>query len=79
MTESYVPTAEERAKHYSAALDSVNLINSAKPDEISQEEWSDDIERNVQHLELMVAKDFWIDEDMKPLRDAITAGRVIIK
>lgn len=31
MTEVATPTAEEIARHYSAAMDSVNLINAGKP------------------------------------------------
>ena len=54
-----VPSTEEIAQHYSAMLDSVNLINGGQP-----EEWADCVSRNKEHLELMVAKDFWTDEDM---------------
>jgi hypothetical protein len=32
------------------------------------------VDRNVEHLELMVAKDFWTDEDMTDVESAITAG-----
>jgi len=74
----YVPTAEERASHYSAALDSVGLINSGKPAEQTDKDWIDAVKRNVEHLEIIVAKDFWENEDMKPLNDAIAAGKAII-
>ena len=30
----------------------------------SAEERQDCVDRNVEHLELMVAKDYWTDEDM---------------
>jgi hypothetical protein len=36
-------------------------------------DWADTVSRNVQHLEIMVAKDFWTDEDLTPLNDAIAA------
>jgi hypothetical protein len=78
MTDIYVPTPEERAQHYSAALDSVDLINKGKPTERTEEDWVDSVKRNVEHLEIMVAKDFWVNEDMKPLNDAIAAGNAII-
>jgi len=32
------------------------------------------VDRNVDHLEIMVAKDFWTTEDLTPLNNAITAG-----
>ena len=33
------------------------------------------VARNVEHLELMVAKDYWTTEDLAPLNSAITAGK----
>jgi len=78
MTDIYVPTPEERARHYSAALDSVDLINNGEPTESAEEDWIDSVKRNVDHLKIMVAKDFWVNEDMKPLNDAIAAGNAII-
>jgi hypothetical protein len=32
------------------------------------------VDRNVEHLELMVAKDYWTSEDMTAANAAITAG-----
>ena len=66
-------TPEQIARHYSAAMDSVNLINNGQPEGMSDEDWADTVKRNVQHLEIMVAKDFWTDEDMTPFNDAIAA------
>jgi hypothetical protein len=65
---------QQIAQHYKAMLDSVNLINGGKPEFMSDTEWTDCLRRNVEHLELMVAKDFWTDEDMGPVNAAITAG-----
>jgi hypothetical protein len=68
-------TAEQIAKHYSAAMDSVTLIN----DLLAQAERDEDevacIARNVEHLEIMVAKDFWTTEDLGPFNAAIAAGQ----
>ena len=64
-------TAEEIAQHYKAALDSVALINSTKPETTSDEDWADTVKRNKEHLEIMLAKDFWTTEDLKPLQDAV--------
>jgi hypothetical protein len=64
------PTAEQIAKHYSAALDSVNLINGAKPEGMEDADWADTIARNKEHLNIMLAKDFWTTEDLAPLQAA---------
>jgi hypothetical protein len=63
-------TAEEIARHYSAAMDSVNLINGDKPENTSDEDWADTIARNKEHLNIMLAKDFWTTEDLTPLQAA---------
>ena len=67
------PTAEEIARHYSAAMDSVNLINAGKPEGMTDEDWADTVARNKEHLEIMVAKDFWTKEDLTPFTAAIAA------
>ena len=63
-------TSEQIAKHYSAAMDSVNLINGGKPEMMSDADWADCLTRNKEHLKLMVAKDFWTTEDLAPLQAA---------
>ena len=64
-------TAEEVARHYSAAMDSVNLLNAGQPEGMEDAEWADTVKRNKEHLEIMLAKDFWTTEDLKPLQDAV--------
>ena len=64
------PTAAEIAQHYKAAMDSVNLINGGKPEGMKDEDWADCVKRNKEHLNIMLAKDFWTNEDLKPLQDA---------
>jgi hypothetical protein len=63
-------TLEIIEKHYSTAMDSVNLINGEKPESMSAEEWADCIARNKEHLKIMLAKDFWTDQDLTPLQQA---------
>jgi hypothetical protein len=63
-------TAEQIAKHYSAAMDSVNLINGDKPEMMSDADWADCLTRNKEHLIIMLAKDFWTTEDLAPLQAA---------
>ena len=72
--ETEVETEEQIAQHYSAMQDSVNLIDEMRtnpPEDMTDEEVADCISRNVEHLELMVAKDYWTDEDMKAVNAAI--------
>jgi len=64
------PTEAQIAQHYSAAMDSVNLINAGKPERMSDTEWADCLSRNKEHLKIMVAKDFWTTEDLTPLQQA---------
>ncbi len=63
-------TAEQIAQHYSAAMDSVNLLNAGQPEDMSDEDWADCMQRNKEHLKIMLAKDFWTDEDLTPLQEA---------
>ena len=79
MTEETIErTAEEKAQDYSAMGDSVSLINAIiagdSMAEESAEERQNCLDRNAQHLQLMVAKDDWGDEDMTAVNAAITAA-----
>ena len=67
-------TAAEIAQNYSAAMDSVNLINALMALDSRDTEQTDTVSRNVEHLQIMVAKDYWTTEDLAPLNAAITAG-----
>jgi hypothetical protein len=61
---------QQIAKHYAACMDSVNLINGGKPEDMSDSDWVDCLERNKAHLRIMLAKDFWTTEDLTPLQGA---------
>ena len=61
---------EQIAKNYSAAMDSVNLINAGQPKDMIDAEWADCLSRNKEHLVIMLAKDYWTTEDLTPLQDA---------
>jgi len=67
-------TKEQIAQHYRACLDSVSTINDAidNPDHYKGD--PDVIKRNVIHLEIMRTQDFWEDQDMAPIDDAIELG-----
>jgi hypothetical protein len=64
-------TKEEIAENYTAMGHSVDLLNSGKPDSMEADEWTATKARNVEHLELMVAKDYWTDESMTAVNKAI--------
>ncbi len=61
---------EQIAKHYAACMDSVALINSEKPERTTDEEWAATVERNKEHLRIMLAKDFWTTEDLSAIQAA---------
>jgi hypothetical protein len=72
-------TTEEIAQNYTAMGHSVDLINAiiagtAMADDEAEDK-QDCVDRNVAHLEIMVAKDYWTDEDMTAVNSAITAGQ----
>jgi hypothetical protein len=63
-------TPAQIAQHYSAAMDSVNLINGGKPTQMTDAEWADCLSRNKEHLKIMLAKDYWTTENLAPLQAA---------
>ena len=63
-------TPEQIAQHYSAAMDSVSLINAGKREGMSDTDWADTLSRNKEHLKIMLAKDYWTTEDLTPLSAA---------
>ena len=71
-------TAEQLAQDYSALGHSISLITDIiAGDSMADEEAADRqdcVDSNVQHLELMVAKDDWGDEDFTACDAAIVAG-----
>jgi hypothetical protein len=67
-------TAEEIAQHYTAMGHSVDLLNAGQPENMEDADWANTVSRNVEHLQLMVAKDFWTTEDMTAANAAIAAN-----
>ena len=72
-------TDAEKAQDYTAMGHSVALINAViagteMADE-SVEERQACVDRNVEHLQLMVAKTDWGSEDMTASNAAVTAGQ----
>ena len=72
-------TKEEIAQDYTAMGHSVELINAVVGGTAMADDTAEDkqacVDRNVEHLELMKAKDYWTSEDMTEVDKAITAGK----
>ena len=77
-----VREADQIAKDYLAMGHSVSLINDViAGDAMADDEVEDKkscVARNVEHLELMVAKSDWGSESMTASNSAITAGKAYI-
>ena len=71
-------TVEQKAQDYTAMGHSVDLINGiiggTEMGTDTTDEKNDCVSRNKEHLELMVAKADWGDEDMTASNSAITAA-----
>ena len=77
-------TADEIAAIYSAAGDSVTVINTAKKSDETDDDYKDKIKRNVEHLEII--KDYkktdgttsiWGSEDFTAIDKAIVDGKKV--
>ena len=64
---------QEVQRNYDAAMDSVNLLNAGKPEDITDADWADTVKRNKEHLEIQVAKgeDYYVTHDLTPFTTAI--------
>jgi len=72
MNDTIETTPEQIAKHYSSAMDSVNLINAGQPEGTTDEDWADTVSRNVEHLQIMLDKTYWTTEDLTPIQALVT-------
>ncbi|MDP6585019.1 MAG: hypothetical protein QF535_10200 [Anaerolineales bacterium] len=71
-------TAEQIVQHYTAMGHSVDLIDAVIAGTQMADESADEknacVDRNVEHLELMLTRDYWTSEDMTAVNAAIVAG-----
>jgi hypothetical protein len=71
-------SAEERTQDFTAMGHSIDLIDDIvagnQDDDMEAAERQDCVDRNVAHLEIMVAKDDWDGESMTAANAAITKG-----
>ena len=75
-------TADEVAKIFTNAGDSVTVINGNKYEGQTDAEWKDDLQRNVDHLEIIKAykkedgtTSIWGSENFSTHEAAITLGK----
>ena len=63
---------QEVQRNYDAAMDSVNLLNAGKPEDMTDEDWADTVKRNKEHLEIQIAKgDYYAGHDLTPFENAV--------
>jgi hypothetical protein len=71
-------TTEQLAQDYSAMGDSVDLINAIIAGDAMADDEAEErqgcVDRNKEHLQIMVAKDDWGSEDMTAANAAISAA-----
>ena len=75
-------TADEIAKIFTNAGDSVTVISTAQGSDESDDDFKDKIKRNVEHLEIIKAykkvdetTSIWTSEDFTAIDAAIVAGK----
>jgi hypothetical protein len=63
---------QEVQRSYDAAMDSVNLLNAGKPEDMTAEDWADTVKRNKEHLKIQIAKgDYYAGHDLTPFENAV--------
>ena len=75
-------TSDEVAAIFTAAGDSVTVINGSKATDQTDAEWKDKLQRNVDHLEIIKAykkedgtTSIWGSEDFTAVDAAVTSGK----
>lgn len=69
------PTAEEIARQFTAAMDSVNLITELSKESTvitgDEQDKQDTISRNKEHLKIMISRDWFSEEQKEALRSVL--------
>jgi len=75
-------TTDEVAAIFTAAGDSVTVINGNKAANQTDAEWKDELQRNVDHLEIIKAykkedetTSIWTNENFTAIDAAVTSGK----
>ena len=77
-------TADEIAKIFANAGDSVTVINTAQTSEETDDDYKDKIKRNVEHLEIIKlykkldeTTSIWTSEDFTAIDKAVVDGKKV--
>jgi len=64
---------QEVQRNYDAAMDSVALLQAGQPKEMTDAEWQDCKQRNIDHLKIQIAKgaEYYGSLDLTPFEDAV--------
>ena len=63
---------QEVQRSYDAAMDSVDLLNAGQLEKMSDEDWQDCKQRNIDHLNIQLAKgDYYAGHDLTPFEEAV--------
>ena len=77
-------TADEIAAIFSAAGDSVTVINTAKTSDETDDDYKDKVKRNVEHLEIIKSykkldgtTSIWTSESFTDIDAAVVKGKAV--
>jgi len=64
---------QEVQRSYDAAMDSVNLLNAGQPKDMTDADWQDCKQRNIDHLKIQIAKgaEYYGSHDLTPFENAV--------
>jgi len=64
---------QEVQRSYNAAMDSVNLLNAGKPEDMTDADWADCKQRNIDHLKIQLEKgaEYYGSNDLTPFENAV--------
>jgi len=64
---------EQAAQDYKAAMDSVSLLEAGKPADMTDADWADCKQRNIDHLKIQLEKgaEYYGSNDLTPFENAV--------
>ena len=64
---------QEVQRNYDAAMDSVALLQAGQPKDMTDADWADCKQRNIDHLKIQIAKgaEYYGSLDLTPFEDAV--------
>jgi hypothetical protein len=64
---------QEVQRSYDAAMDSVNLLQAGQSKEMTDADWQDCKQRNIDHLKIQIAKgaEYYGNLDLTPFENAV--------